>query len=157
VGRLNQQHVVVVHGLVLDPIAGRTSGVVAEEYVRVVVVQMQRGNRTWTQFTRLCKTMRLEVTTADVFGAVPLWYGLDLEIVAPLGALIALLRKIQHRQLNVVHLADNASYRLVGGQVDRADMFTPVSLSIREPECLAPLSKQRGIFKNKNKIFKLNI
>jgi len=157
VGRLNQQHVVVVHGLVLDPIAGRTSGVVAEEYVRVVVVQMQRGNRTWTQFTRLCKTMRLEVTTADVFGAVPLWYGLDLEIVAPLGALIALLRKVQHRQLNVVHLADNASYRLVGGQVDRADMFTPVSLSIRESECLAPLSKQRWIFKNKNKIFKLNI
>jgi len=157
VDRLNQQHVVVVHGLVLDPIAGRTSGVVAEEYVRVVVVQMQRGNRTWTQFTRLCKTMRLEVTTADVFGAVPLWYGLDLEIVAPLGALIALLRKVQHRQQNVVHLADNASYGFIGGQVHRADMFAPVSLSIREPECLAPLSKQRGIFKNKNKIFKLNI
>lgn len=85
--------------------------------------------------------MRLKVTTADVLGVVPLGYGLDLEIVAPLGSLIALLWKVQHRQLGVFHSADDAADRPVGGQVDRADMFAPVPLGIREPECLAPLPK----------------
>lgn len=142
---LLQHQVLAVHGLILNAQhLAVIYGIIVQEYVAVVVLQMQRGRCLGQQLTRLNEAVALKVPAAYLLGVVPLGDGLDFEIVTPFGALIAILWELKQRQLDMLHATDDATRRL-GGQMSGADVLATVSLSVREIQRVTPLMQQQGI------------